>query len=111
MPRFVFSSLGRPRKLRATDADRDAYADIVSKGYSEGQLDATTFEYRSSKVLNAKTVGELDDLVADLVTPETGAQDRRSSRSRTCLDRRRPMVKKQLKIVGAATSGSSRCPA
>ena len=70
--RFAVSSLGRPRKLRATDADRDAYADVVSKGYAEGQLDATTFEYRSSKVLNAKTVGELDDLVADLITPGTG---------------------------------------
>lgn len=66
VPRFAFSRLGRPRKLRATDADRDAYGNIVSKAFSEGQLDATAFEYRSSKVLIAKTVGELDDLVADL---------------------------------------------
>lgn len=74
MARLVISSLSRPRKLRATDADRDAYANIISKGYAEGQLDATAFEYRSSKVLTAKTVGELDDLVADLITPETGVK-------------------------------------
>lgn len=98
VPRFAFSRLGRPRKLRATDADRDAYGNIVSKAFSEGQLDATAFEYRSSKVLNAKTVGELDDLVADLVTPET-ADFLVTAPGPVAV----ASVKRQLKIVGAVT--------
>ena len=63
------------------------------------------------KVLNAKTVGELDDLVADLVTPETGAHARR-----------RPVTDVLSTVAGRwsrsssrssvrSRSGSSRCPA
>lgn len=100
MSRFVLSSLARPRKLRATDADRDAYANIVSKGFAEGQLDATTFEYRSSKVLNAKTVGELDDLVADLVTPETGVKIATLPTPAAAA-----AIARGLKIIGAVTVG------
>lgn len=70
MKRPSLRLFSRPRLLRASDADRDAYAEIVNKAYSEGQLDAVGLEERTSRVLNAKTVGQLDDAVADLVIPE-----------------------------------------
>lgn len=61
----------RPRDLRASNADREAYADILEAAYADGRLDAIGLEYRSGRVWSATTMGELDDVVIDLLPPET----------------------------------------
>ncbi|MFP1629206.1 DUF1707 domain-containing protein [Streptomyces sp. 5K101] len=56
--------------LRASDADRDRFADILRDALAEGRLDAEEHSERIDAVYRAKTLGELEPLVADL--PATG---------------------------------------
>lgn len=42
----------------------------MDAGYSEGQLDPTEYRARTAKAMEAKTLGELAGLVADLQVPE-----------------------------------------
>jgi hypothetical protein len=56
---------GDPR-LRASDADRDRTAQLLREHHAVGRLTAEEFEGRLEKVFAARTLGELDELLADL---------------------------------------------
>ncbi|MFI0900316.1 DUF1707 domain-containing protein [Streptomyces sp. NPDC020983] len=52
--------------LRASDADRDRVADILREALAEGRLDSSEHSERLDRLYAAKTMGELEPLVADL---------------------------------------------
>ena len=56
----------RDPELRASDADREATADWLRRHHTEGRIDSEEFQERIDRCYQAKTVGELDQLVADL---------------------------------------------
>jgi uncharacterized protein DUF1707 len=56
---------GDPR-VRASDADRDRVAALLREHHAAGRLTPEEFDERVDKALAAKTVGELDELMADL---------------------------------------------
>lgn len=56
---------GDPR-LRASDTDRERAASLLREHHAVGRLTAEEFEERLNKAFAAKTVGELDALLADL---------------------------------------------
>jgi hypothetical protein len=56
---------GDPR-LRASDADRDRTAALLREHHAVGRLTGEEFEERLGKVFAARTLGELDALLADL---------------------------------------------
>jgi Flp pilus assembly protein TadB len=60
--RFV----GRDPNLRAADADRERIAERLRKSHAEGRLDMTEFQQRLERCYEAKTFGQLDELVKDL---------------------------------------------
>jgi hypothetical protein len=53
-------------KMRASDAERERTATLLREHVAVGRLSAEEFEERLDKVFTAKTVGELDALLADL---------------------------------------------
>lgn len=54
------------RDLRASHADRDRAVEFIREHAGEGRLTTEELEDRVGSALSAKTLGELDDLVADL---------------------------------------------
>jgi hypothetical protein len=52
--------------LRASDADRERMIEMLRAHHLEGRLDAQEFEQRLQRCLQARTVGELNDLSSDL---------------------------------------------
>ena len=56
---------GDPR-IRASDADRDRVAALLREHHAAGRLTAEEFHERNDVALEAKTLGELDELLADL---------------------------------------------
>lgn len=54
-------------KLRASDADRDAVAEVLHTAYAEGRLTMDEHDERVSTALAAKTFAELAPLTDDLV--------------------------------------------
>lgn len=56
--------------LRASDADRDLVARVLSSAYADGRLDREEHDQRAETAAAARTLGELPPLVSDLV-PET----------------------------------------
>jgi Flp pilus assembly protein TadB len=67
------------RGLRASDADRETTAELLRRNHGEGRIDTPELEERIERCYSAKTLGELDELIADL--PE-GRQRARPDRSR-----------------------------
>jgi hypothetical protein len=53
-------------RIRASDADRDRVAALLREHHAAGRLTAEEFHERMDKALEAKTLGELDELMADL---------------------------------------------
>jgi hypothetical protein len=53
-------------KIRASDHDRDRTAALLREHHAAGRLTLEEFNERLDKVYAAKTMGELDDLLADL---------------------------------------------
>jgi hypothetical protein len=53
-------------RIRASDADRDRAAALLREHHAVGRLTAEEFHDRMEKALEAKTLGELDELLADL---------------------------------------------
>lgn len=53
-------------RIRASDQDRDSTADMLREHHAVGRLDAAEFQDRLDKVFEAKTIGDLDELTADL---------------------------------------------
>jgi len=51
---------------RASDADRDRVAGILSTAYSEGRLSRDEYDARLESALSARTYADLDHIVTDL---------------------------------------------
>ena len=56
---------GDPR-MRASDSDRERTASLLREHHAAGRLDAAEFNDRLDKAFEAKTMGDLDALLADL---------------------------------------------
>jgi hypothetical protein len=56
---------GDPR-IRASDADRDRVASLLREHHAAGRLTAEEFHERLEAAYAAKTLGQLDELLADL---------------------------------------------
>ena len=56
---------GDPR-LRASDADRDRVAALLREHHAAGRRTAVEFQERLTAAFAARTMGELDELMADL---------------------------------------------
>ena len=56
---------GDPR-IRASDADRDRVASLLREHHAAGRLTAEEFHERMDRALEARTLGELDELMTDL---------------------------------------------
>jgi len=84
---------GDPR-LRASDADRERTAQLLREHHAVGRLTAEEFDERLNKVFTAKTMVELDALLADLPAidlyqlPSAGIRPARRGGSGQRLDRR-----------------------
>ena len=60
--------------LRASDSDRGVVADVLTEAYADGRLDREEFDTRTAAAAEARTLGDLPVLVADLVAAgPTGA--------------------------------------
>jgi len=59
--------------LRASDAERSQVADLLSRHFGEGRLDATEFDDRLGRAMQAKVRSELTGLLADLPPISTEA--------------------------------------
>jgi len=53
-------------RMRASDEDRDRVAGLLQEHHAEGRLTAEEFAERMNAALGARTLGELDELLADL---------------------------------------------
>ena len=53
-------------RIRASDADRDRVTALLREHHAAGRLTAEEFHERMEQALDAKTLGELDGLLADL---------------------------------------------
>jgi hypothetical protein len=60
----------RDRRLRVGDNERDAVGEILRRAHLDGRLDSDEFQQRVERCLTARTYAELDELVADLPSPE-----------------------------------------
>jgi hypothetical protein len=64
---------------RASDDEREQFAALLQRHFAEGRLSAEEFSERVDRVLTARTLGELYELVADL--PQLPAVERPSAPS------------------------------
>jgi len=71
--------MARRATLRASDADREQFADRLRRAAGEGRIVAEELEERLETVFSARTYGELDAVVADL--PGTPVRQRERSRA------------------------------
>jgi uncharacterized protein DUF1707 len=69
---------GPDPNLRAADADRDRVAERLRKGHAEGRLDLTEFQQRLERCYEARTLGELRELVGDLPREDMQVEPRSS---------------------------------
>jgi hypothetical protein len=53
-------------RMRASDTDRDRTASLLREHHAEGRLNAEEFHERLDRAFAARTLGELDELLADL---------------------------------------------
>ena len=53
-------------RIRASDADRDRAASLLREHHAVGRLTVEEFNERLDKVYAARTMGEIDELLADL---------------------------------------------
>lgn len=60
-----------PRRMRASDSDRERIVEILREAVAEGRLDLSELDERVGQAYAARTYGELEPLVADL--PVAGA--------------------------------------
>lgn len=67
---------GPDPNLRAADADRERVAERLRRAHGEGRLDLAEFQERLDRCYQAKTVGQLRELVADLPREEVQAAPR-----------------------------------
>src|SRR3954471_19777615 len=58
-------------EIRASDAEREYVVDVLRTHCSEGRIDLDEFSERINRVYAARTIGELNDITADLPVPAT----------------------------------------
>ncbi|MGZ4536838.1 MAG: DUF1707 SHOCT-like domain-containing protein [Nocardioidaceae bacterium] len=65
------------RALRASDQDRDVVLRVLGEGYADGRLDREEYDERATATTQARTLGDLPPIIADLVpqVPETRGSD------------------------------------
>jgi hypothetical protein len=63
-----------PAELRASDSDRDAVVSDLGEHFQAGRLTAEEFDERMGRALDARTWGQLRDLLADLPATRLGPQ-------------------------------------
>jgi hypothetical protein len=81
----------RPPRLRASDADRERTVEQLRRHHADGRLDMEEFSERMDRAYAAKTLAELDELMADLprdaapATPRAAGalEERRARRQQT----------------------------
>ena len=62
-------------QVRASDVDRAVVTDVLSEAYALGQIDAEEFDERIESANRLKTLGEIPELVQDLVIIEVEDED------------------------------------
>jgi hypothetical protein len=67
---FLARLAGHDPNLRAADADRERVAERLRTSHAEGRLDTTELQQRIERCYDAKTMGELSELVRDLPHPD-----------------------------------------
>jgi hypothetical protein len=70
--------------MRASDADRERTVEQLRRHHAEGRLDVDEFSERMEHAYDAKTFGELDELMRDLpgeATPAAATAGRLADRS------------------------------
>jgi hypothetical protein len=63
----------RSPQIKASDADRDATVAALSEHFQAGRLTTEELEERTGQALTARTLGQLDELTADLPAPQPAA--------------------------------------
>jgi len=63
----------RSPQIKASDADRDAAVAALSEHFQAGRLTTEELEERTGQALAARTLGQLDELMADLPAPRPAA--------------------------------------
>ncbi len=63
--------------LRASDRDRDVVTGVLTEAYADGRLTREEFDERAGATAAARTLGELPELIGDLV-PQTPVVPARS---------------------------------
>jgi len=64
--------MGSEAKIRASDADRDRAAAALREHLAAGRLTVEEFDERLDRAYAAKTLGGLDEVMADLPTTDLG---------------------------------------
>jgi hypothetical protein len=62
-----------PPQMKASDADRDAVVAALSEHFQAGRLTTEELDERTGRALTARTLGQLDELTADLPAPRPAA--------------------------------------
>ncbi|WP_143078528.1 DUF1707 SHOCT-like domain-containing protein [Nonomuraea pusilla] len=62
--------LPQPHELRASDADRERIAQVLQDAHADGRLDLAELEERLDLLYQARTLGQLAVLTADLLPEE-----------------------------------------
>jgi hypothetical protein len=62
------------KRMRASDTDRDQVVATLSENFQAGRLTSEELDERTGRALAARTMGELDELTADLPAPPPAAQ-------------------------------------
>lgn len=73
---FFARIAGRDLNLRAGDADRERVAERLRAGHAEGRLGTAELQQRLDRCYEARTFGELGELVSDLPRQEEQAERR-----------------------------------
>lgn len=92
--------------LRASDADREQVATVLSTAYAEGRLTREEHDERIDQLMAAKTFDDLIPITHDLVvvgTPAPIASRQPSSRFRIDIAGQSPESDKMIAIFGGAT--------
>ncbi len=79
---FLARFAGRDPNIRASDADRERVAERLRTGHAEGRLDLAEFQQRLESCYEAKTQGQLSELVTDLPRPDEPQERGQVSRIR-----------------------------
>ena len=86
-------------EIRASDAEREYVVDVLRGHCSEGRIDLDEFSERINRVYAARTIGELNEVTADLPIPAT---------TRTPVTESDGKVRKARKWIVAVMSGAVR---